>query len=542
MQRELLLGEMDFLMGLCISKCGRISAAEDLAQETLLSALLYLEKGGTFREPRAFLASVANRKYADMLRRKYRRPTVYMGPDADIACEDEGMDEILRSDEAQSVRKEVAHLGESYRKVIVGHYFHGKSVKDLSRELCIPEGTVKSRLDAGRKLIRKGLEEMKNYTENSYAPKALAVRNSGRCGLNGEPMNLTEDSILAQNLLILAYEKPVTVAELSRAIGVSAAYVEPEVNKLVSGELMKRTGDGKVYTDFIIYDALDFVKYVHEAEAFTDKYISAYTEPVEKAIALLKTRPYYSLRLERFMMINVAQNGLYSSIEACREKPQVFPERPNGGSWIAFATVYPENFKIPEELQGREEYGMSGRRCTVLDNYLGNGKLKLYNFETSLDPAGWKKHTGFGYSNFMELEQDMLKTFYVVKKGIAPETVDLDTRMISGLSLLEERGFISLSWDKPELLVPVLNGAEEREFFDICRGAAESFGEKIREPLAEYCRTHVKPIPPHLDSVPDQKRTMPYEPDTMMFVYGAIARGIHPRDIGPAPETVVVFD
>lgn len=61
---------------------------------------------------------------------------------------------------------------------------------------------------------------------------------------------------IKMNLLILAYEKPVTISELSGAIGIPAAYVEPIVDDLVKCELMGRSGD-KVYTDFIIYTEKD---------------------------------------------------------------------------------------------------------------------------------------------------------------------------------------------------------------------------------------------------------------------------------------------
>jgi hypothetical protein len=37
----------------------------------------------------------------------------------------------------------------------------------------------------------------------------------------------------------------------------------------------------------------------------------------------------------------------------------------------------------------------------------------------------------------------MLKFFYLIKKKIDPETVDLDARMIKGIRLLEECGFIT---------------------------------------------------------------------------------------------------
>ena len=306
---------------------------------------------------------------------------------------------------------------------------------------------------------------------------------------------------------------------------------------------MKRMGDGKIYTDFIIYHASDYVKYIHEAEAFAEKHIETYTEPLKTAIKELKETSFYSERLERFMMLQIASTGHYESMEAVREKKQIFPDRPNGGKWIAFATVWPQNYKIPENKQGKEEYGLAGRRCTAIDSYLDAKNLKLYNFETSLHPNSWLKHNGYGFNNFQDVEFSMLKLFYLLKKNIKPEDVDIDTRMIKSIPLLEERGFITTKNGYPEPLIPILSHEEEKIFFRICEKAQKAFAENIRPYLAQWCQTHKKEIPPHLTSVPDQKRTMPYEPSVMMFVYEAINKGVHPRDLGyVCPETIAVFD
>ncbi len=543
MPNEEITNYIDFLLSAAMRKCDDLADAQDLVQETLLAALSYRKRGGVMKNSKAWLISVMNRKYYDLLRRKYQIPSVTIGDGFDIPEDYDISDGIIKEEQAELVRREVAFLAQSYRKIIVKYYFHNKSIKDIAEELALPEGTVKSRLDFGRKQMKKEFEKMEKYRENSYMPQHLALRNSGRFGINGEPMSLTEEDTLAQNLLILAYEKPVTVSELSKAIGVAAAYVEPIINKLVDGELMKRMGDGKIYTDFIIYHASDYVKYIKEAEAFVEKHIEAFTLPFEEAIKELKETSFYSERLERFMMIEIAQDGLYNSMESVREKPQIFPDRPNGGKWIAFATIWPENYTIPEDRCGKEEYGLSGIRCEQIDNYLDAKNLRLYNFETSLDPIAWRKHDGYGFNFFVDVEVNMLKFFYLLKKNIKPEDVDLDTRMIKAIPLLEERGYITTKNGSPELLIPVLTHAQEKTFFEICHKAQKAFGDNIREHLAEWCRTHKKEIPPHLTSVPDQKRTMPYEPSAMMFVYEAIKRGAHPRDLGYiCPETIAVFD
>lgn len=529
------------LLPAALAKCGSMADAEDLVQETLLTAIAYEAGGRSIDDMGAFLHTVLNRKFYDQLRRKYRLPTVSIGAEFDPADDEDFVQRILSEEEAIRVRREVAHLAESYRTLLAEHYFHGKSVKTIAETFHLPEGTVKSRLHFGVKQLQKGFKKMETYTENSYMPQILTVRNSGISGLNDEPMSLTAHDPLAQNLLILAYEKPVGITELSKAVGVSAAYVEPVVNKLVDGELMKRMGDGKVYTDFIIYHAEDYGKYVKEQEAFAETHAEVYCDAAREAIAELKQTTFYSQRLERYLLINLAEAGLYRSLLNCRA-PQVFPDRPNGGRWIAFGTIYPhKHYTVPAEQKGKEDYSLSGQRCTHLDRYLDANDIKMYNYETSLYPH--RKHDGFGFNTFQDIENNMLKLFYLVKKGIAPETVDCDPRILKGIPLLEERGFLTTKNGAPELLIPCLTHAEEKQFWEIAGRAIDVFAAQIQKPLWEYVQAHKKSIPAHLKSVPEQKLSMPYEPDAPMFLFEAIRRGIHPRDLGyPCPETFVVFD
>lgn len=533
---------IDFLLSLATPLCGNSQDAQDLVQETILAALTYRSRGGVIQDYKTWLSAVLKRKFYDMLRVKYKRPTVTISEDFDLSSEEDFVSDIIRAQEAETVRREIAFLSHTYRDILVRHYFLGQAEQQIATELNIPQGTVKSRLSFGRQQLKKGITHMKNYTENSYAPQHLDLRNSGSCGMNEEPMSLTEGDTLAQNLLILSYEKPLTITELSKAIGVASAYVEPVVNKLVEGELMKRMGDGKVYTDFIIYHAEDYVKYIKEQEAFAATHAEAYFAPLREAIQELKDTTFYSLPLERFLMIQIAASGLYNSQEGIR-KPQIFPDRPNGGKWIAFGTIHPENYVIPTEKRGKEEYLLSGRRCTSIDSYLEAHNLKLYNYETSLDATAFQKHSGYGFTFYQDVEYNMLKLFYLIKHGIVPQSVDLDERILKGIPLLCDRGFLSMESGQPQVLIPCLTHHEEAEFLRICKKATNAFAKSIREPLAAYCGTHKMKIPAHLKSVPDQKLTMPYEPGPMMFVYEAINKGLHPRDLGyPCPETIAVFD
>ena len=135
------------------------------------------------------------------------------------------------------------------------------------------------------------------------------------------------------------------------------------------------------------------------------------------------------------------------------------------------------------------------------------------------------------------------RLFYLIKNNIDPETVDCDTRIVESIPLLEKRGFIVKESDGYKLLVPCLTHSQERKFWEICGAACDSFCKGLCEEFEKYIKPHRKTIPGHLKSVPEQKLYLPYGPGAMMFVYEAIARGVHKRDLGfPCPETFIVID
>lgn len=548
-----ILSYTESLLSAAIQMCGRVEDAEDLTEETLLAALTALARGDHIEHLQAWLFSVLKRKHHDLLRAKYRKPTLSFdtGFDAlDIAnAEDTPIDSrLLKEETCEEVRRQVAYLAEQYRVIIVKYYFRGESIQTIAGALGIPVGTVKSRLDFSRKQLKKGIETMQTYSEYSYMPKYLHICNSGCCGDNMEPSAVVQNDVLAQNLLILAYEKPVSVTELSRAIGVSAAYVEPVVQKLLREELMRKTGDGRVYTDFIIYKPEDFYRSNRDKQKFCEENIDAFFIPMRTVIEKLKKTDIYSERLERFLMIDIAGSAIWNAGEPFR-KPQIFPDRPNGGRWIAFATVYQDasmQNPVPKELQAPEEWGIGGRRTCEIKEYVGAKNLLMMNYDTSLNPAGYGKFESLKCHTYMENEEAFLKLAYLIEKGIDPTAVGYPEKHLDAIPGLCREGFLAQTDGRISVRVPRLTHAQaDYVFTEICRPAVKEITERLTKPMGDYLRqpSHRCVIPPHLDSVPEQKLTMPHEPPAMGFVYEAIKHGLHKRDLGgPCPETLLIFD
>ncbi|MBQ2799692.1 MAG: RNA polymerase sigma factor, partial [Ruminiclostridium sp.] len=367
----------DYLLKTAMYKVNNIEEAQELVQETLMAALIAIHQNKPVENPKSWLVTVLNRKYYDMLRKKYRKGTVSIDMIGEIPLPDEITEQIERSEDAENIRRCLANLTGLYRQVMVRYYMHGESVKQIATALGIPENTVKSRLDTGRKHIRKDFT-MEKYTKQSYEPETLWVSICGREGLDNEPFSLVGDRKIEMNLLILAYDKPITIPELAGAIGISTTYIEPIVEKLVRGELMKRVGD-KVYTDFIIFDEKDRTINLPLEKELAEKYYKDVWNIMERGFDELHNQEYYkkqtpsaARKLDSFFAVRTVLHGINSLTEnkVGEWSFEDFTDRPNGGKWHAMGSRYPADYNWSETYWYKKYY-IDGEYSVGIDNYEG---------------------------------------------------------------------------------------------------------------------------------------------------------------------------
>jgi RNA polymerase sigma-70 factor (ECF subfamily) len=135
---------------------GDAALADDVVQETLLRAWRKPEVlDQSTSSARAWLFTVARNLVIDD-RRSARRAhefgtdTMPERPSADRT------DAVL---ESWLVAEALVGLTVEHRAVIVHAYYGGRTVPEISRELDIPEGTVKSRLHYGLRALRLAMQE-----------------------------------------------------------------------------------------------------------------------------------------------------------------------------------------------------------------------------------------------------------------------------------------------------------------------------------------------------------------------------------------------
>lgn len=139
------------LVNLAYRFCRDQGLAEELAQDAFLKIYKSL---GQWKGDAAFstwLFAVATNVYRSWFRR-HRPPTVPLDG-LERAAADSIQDEAEARDLGRLVREAVLSLPERYRDAMILYYFREMDVREAAEILGVAEGTVKSHLFRGRKML-----------------------------------------------------------------------------------------------------------------------------------------------------------------------------------------------------------------------------------------------------------------------------------------------------------------------------------------------------------------------------------------------------
>jgi RNA polymerase sigma-70 factor (ECF subfamily) len=146
--------------------CGDAQLAEDAAQETFLQAWLNLNSYRPGTSLRNWLYRIAVNAATDMLRKEKH---LVPGAMEDLQLSDArpGPEAIfVKQERAALVRGAVLSLPEACRAVLVLREYEGLSYQEISSALDIPVGTVMSRLNYARGLLKERLKtQLSSYAE-----------------------------------------------------------------------------------------------------------------------------------------------------------------------------------------------------------------------------------------------------------------------------------------------------------------------------------------------------------------------------------------
>lgn len=226
--------------------------AEDLSSEIICYILDGLEKY-KIESFDAWVWRIAHNRYARFLEARRKNPAVLEGDNVfiDIAAADcYFADEKITEHRFETVFRYLHTLSAEYRDIFIDYYIGEMSVRKLAEKYSLPESTIKWRLNAGRQKIKNRIGE--NCMDKVYN---RIHWNTACCNgsINSERYLNTQ---VARAICQAAYEKPLTVEEISISTGIPALYIEDELPRLEYGDAVCKIGK-KYAANFIIFRLQD---------------------------------------------------------------------------------------------------------------------------------------------------------------------------------------------------------------------------------------------------------------------------------------------
>jgi len=165
--RQLVIRHHRLVINVAFRALGELSLAEDVAQEVFLKVYKALP-GYRHEKPfKHWLHRVAANAVTDALRR--RRPVVSLDDmeQPPASRESDPVDVATRHDLQRAVRHAIASLPSHYRDTIALQAFGELSYEEIAKTLDIPLGTVMSRLNGAKKLLRERLGSLAHADEEA---------------------------------------------------------------------------------------------------------------------------------------------------------------------------------------------------------------------------------------------------------------------------------------------------------------------------------------------------------------------------------------
>ena len=159
---ELIHSLGDSLWTFCLRLTYGKLEAEDLYQDTMVKALELKGKIDFDKNPKAYIYSLAvsinNNRFRKIFRRKEIAPIFHLDLNFIEDSKTNIESKVILNEEKTDIELAIDKLSKSQKPVMLMFYMEDLSIREIGEYLNVPEGTVKSRLNSGRKTLKKELE------------------------------------------------------------------------------------------------------------------------------------------------------------------------------------------------------------------------------------------------------------------------------------------------------------------------------------------------------------------------------------------------
>ena len=279
---QLITENMKSIFGFALTRLGNVHEAEDLASDILYEIVRSAQNLKDEERFYGFMWKIAENTYKDYLRKKSKNAKRIAELDENMADEsDSVLDEMIKHEELNILRRELSLLSKQYRDATVLYYIENLSCSEVADKLQISTEMVKYYLFRARKIIREGMSMERLFGEKSYRPNIFEIDFWGtKAGDDREYRDFQRRKIKG-NILLAAYYSPMTIQEISIELGVALPYLEDEIDLLMDRQYLV-CKNGKYQTNIPIF-TLDCTRTIDGrlkelTEATAEKFISVTDE------------------------------------------------------------------------------------------------------------------------------------------------------------------------------------------------------------------------------------------------------------------------
>jgi RNA polymerase sigma factor (sigma-70 family) len=478
------------IFGFAYSKTGNAYSAEDLSQEILLSLSDALSSSKNISDMDGYVWTICYYTWSKYLR-KNKKTWQHLDLEEAFDLQDDfNLEEkVILNEDILSLKREISYLSKQHRHITIMFYFENKSCIDISKELNISNSSVRWHLYEIRKKLREGIEM---FDQNlSYIPKRLSVGHDGCIASKGQA-GIDKD-LLCQNIAIACYGEALTVEDISRKLGVAAAYLEIHINNLLFLDYLKVVDKNKYQTNFFIREPehdIITTKYQYEnIGEIAQKLFNAF----DKRFDAIKNIGFTDSCLDKdFILWSLIPLYIQSDFRGTiakllTENGIKKPKRKDGSEhWVrAFFCddEYYKNNNIPDHILDFEKKS-NGNGIKTRNTQLNIFSLQLDSYVTM--------KTGLNWRDFNDNELNGLyRIKYLIDSGENPNEND---KLI--ISKMVDLGYVSVENEVSKILIPFLDKTQYiklKEIFEDIK--AETGAELFSDYINNYAQQFEKHIP-----------------------------------------------
>ena len=248
---KLIVEYLPKIYGFAMKKTFSYQEAEELSSDIVEEVYLSLLSAGEIFNLDGYVWRISEHVYSKFVSSKKKMEGISIDG-MDFPDDTDVFEEDVKP-ELDLLRREIAFLTQTRRKIVYSFYYENQSISAIAKEMEIPEGTVKWHLNKARNDLKEGFIMERKIGKLGMKPiEAICFGHGGNPGRNSGPEHYLGNK-LNLNIVYSVYHTPKTMVEIAEELGVTPVYIEDAVAELeANGFLVEQAG--KRYTTYVRFN------------------------------------------------------------------------------------------------------------------------------------------------------------------------------------------------------------------------------------------------------------------------------------------------